>query len=386
MGPNGDGTSPEKALLRAWPAGGPKVLWTVPLGKGYGGAAIRDGKVYLMDRVDMKQDVLRVLNLTTGKEVWTYAYDAPGRISHDGSRSTPAVSDQRVFTIGPFGHFHCLDQTTHQVVWQKNLVDDYGTRAPRWAVAQSPLLYKNLVIVAPLAEEAGVVAFDQATGKEQWHSGPLGPMAYASPKIVTIEGLDQVVIVNQKGAAAIKAADGALLWQYEHPCKIAIPNVAELGQGKLFLTGGYNAGSAIIQVSQQAGKWTVKELARIDKIGGQCHPGLVFQNHIYVLCNTNERADGMVCFDTNGKMLWQTKRDPFLDKGGSILTGDGLIYVMDGRAGELHIVEPSPDGFKSLDKFKLLDGSEIWGPLALTDGKLIIRDQSQMKCLDVKAR
>jgi outer membrane protein assembly factor BamB len=83
--------------------------------------------------------------------------------------------------------------------------------------------------------------------------------------------------------------------------------------------------------------------------------------------------------------MWQTKREPFLCKGGSVLTADGLIYVMDGKSGELHVVEPSPAGFKSLAKAKLLEGKEIWGPLALADGRLLIRDQGQMKCVDLRA-
>jgi outer membrane protein assembly factor BamB len=93
----------------------------------------------------------------------------------------------------------------------------------------------------------------------------------------------------------------------------------------------------------------------------------------------------MVCFDLEGKIVWQTKNAPNFDKGGSVLTADGIIYVMDGRTGELHIVEPSPQGFKSLGKSKLLEGREIWGPLALADGKLLIRDQTRMKCVDIQA-
>ena len=92
----------------------------------------------------------------------------------------------------------------------------------------------------------------------------------------------------------------------------------------------------------------------------------------------------MVSFDSSGKLLWQTKLEPFLCKGGSILTADGLIYVVDGASGELHIVQPSPKEFQSLAKVKMLDGKEIWGPLALSDGKLLIRDQSKMKCLDIR--
>ena len=386
MGPTGDGVSPEKGLLRAWPADGPKVLWRVPLGKGYGGAAVFQGKVYVLDRQVRKRDVVRCFDLATGREEWTYAYDCPGSISHDGSRSTPAVTDRFVYTIGPFGHFHCLDRATHHVVWRKNLLKDYGGKRPHWAVAQSPLLYQDMVIAAPQSRRVGVVAYDQATGRERWRSKPIGPMAYTSPKLVRIDGVDQITLLTKDGVTSVRARDGVVLWKYAHYCKIPIPNVTALGRGRLFVTGGYKAGSAIIQVSRRGGRWTVEEVAKIDKIGSHCHPGLVYRDHIYVLCNTNERADGLVCFDFEGRLVWQTKRRPYLDKGGSILTGDGLIYIMDGRKGELYIVEPSPAGFRSLGRAKLLEGREIWGPLALADGFLVIRDQSQMKCVDLHAR
>ncbi len=386
MGPRGDGTSSEKGLLRAWAADGPKVLWTAKLGPGYGGAAIANGQVYLLDRVDKRQDVLRCLELSTGKELWTFAYDAPGAIDHDGSRSTPAVGQQYVYTVGPFGHFHCIDRATHQVKWKKNLLSDYRAAAPRWAVAQSPLLYKDTVVVAPQTDKAGMVALDQVTGNEKWRSGSIGPMAYGSPMLLSLDGVDQIAIVNTLGVAAVDAATGRVLWKYAHPCKIPIPNVTPLGAGKLFVTGAYAAGSAIIQVTREGESWSVKELARHKQIGAHCHPALAFQDRLYVLCNVNERSDGLVCFDQNANVLWQTKNTPNFDKGGSVLTDDGLIYIMDGRTGDLHIVEPSPDGFKSLSKFKLLEGREIWGPLALADGKLVLRDQTQVKCIDLLAR
>ncbi len=383
MGPNGDGTSVETGLARSWPAQGPKVLWTLPLGPGYSGAAVREGKVYFLDRVDRKKDVLRVVELASGKEDWNFEYEAPGDIDHEGSRSTPAVTEKDVFTVGPFGDFHCLDLATHHVVWKKNVASDYGTKLPRWAVAQSPVLYKDLVVVAPQSDQAGIVAFEQGTGKERWRSGSIGPMAYGSPMLIRLDGVEQFVIVNPVGVASVSAQDGKLLWKYAHECKIPIPNVTLMGDDKLFVTGAYMAGSAVIQVSRQGSDWNVKELGRDTHIGGHCHPALAIQNHAYVLCNVNERSDGMVCFDEKCQVVWQTKSNPNFDKGGSVLTADGLMYVMDGRTGELQIVQPSPEGFKSLGKTKLLEGREIWGPLALADGKLILRDQKQMKCVDL---
>lgn len=383
MGPKGDGTSPEKGLARTFPADGPKVLWRVPLGPGFGPAAIRDGQVFVLDRAN-KQETLRCHDLATGKELWTFAYDAPGGFSIEGSRCTPAVGDKYVFTIGGTGLFYCVDRATHKEVWHKDLMAEYGDRVPNWGVAQSPLLYKDVVIAAPQSRDAGVVAYDLATGKERWRSAGVGRMAYAAPSLINIGGVDQVVIVTNDGATAVNASDGKTLWSYAHRCQIAVPNVTVLGGGKLMITGGYNAGTAFFQVSKEGDTWTTKTLATVDGIGGHCHIGLVTGGHIYMLCNTNERADGLVCFDMDGKITWQTRREPYLDKGGSLLTGDNLIYMMDGNTGELYIIEPSAEGFKSLAKAKVLDGRQIWAPLALSDGKLIVRSQSEMKCLDLK--
>jgi outer membrane protein assembly factor BamB len=383
MGPTGDGVSAEKGLLKAFPAAGPKVLWTAKLGAGYGPPAILGGQVFILDRVDGKQDVLRCLDLATGTEKWNYAYDAPGKVDHDGSRSTPAVTDKYVYTISAFGLFHCIDRTTHKPIWSKNLLADYGTKLPQWAVAQSPVLYKGLVLVAPQTGNIGVIAFDQVTGKEVWHSSGLGGMAYASPRVLTLGGVEQIVMVTGNGATGL-STEGKTLWSFAHRCQIAVPGVSVLPGDKLFITGGYNAGSATFQVTNAGGTWSTKELGK-SSAGSQCHFGLVVGANVYTLCNTNDKADGLVCFDADCKIVWQTKREPYLDKGGSILTGDGLIYIMDGEKGDLHIVQPTPEGFKSLSKAKLLSASPIWAPLSLSDGKLVIRDQSELKCVDIKA-
>ena len=384
LGPNRDATSPETGLARAWPQGGPKVLWTIEVGPGYGGAAIRDGQVLILDREKEQADVLRVLDLKTGKELWKFGYPAPGKISHPGSRSTPTVDDKYIYIIGPKGHFHCIDRQTHKVVWQKHILTDYGTKEPQWSVAQSPLLYKDTVIVAPQGAKVGVVAFDRATGQAKWQSGSVGPMDYASPMLRTLDGVDMVTIVNREGASAVEANTGKGLWQYRHPCRILVPGMTQMPDGRFFVTGGYNAGSAIIRVTKQGAGFGVQEVATIDKVGSHLHPGFFHDGHIYALCNTNERKDGLICFDQKLKIVWQTEREPNLDKGGSVLTADGLIYIVDGAKGDLHIVQPSPQGFKSLDQVKLLGGKGIWGPLALADGYLVIRDQSQMKCVDIK--
>ncbi len=427
QGPNRDGTSPETGLLRAWPEGGPKVLWKVEVGAGYGGAAVRDGEVYLLDREEPAgepargrgrggrgggrgprpsdlglesldaggrrpaggggRDILRCLDLAGGEERWRYAYDAPGKVSHPGSRQVPSVTEEYVYTIGPFGHVHCFDRKTHEVVWKKNLLTDYGSKLPRWAVSQSPLFYRDTMLVAPLSREAGLVALDPATGRELWRSEPLGDLGYVSPTFVRIGGVEQALIQSSDGVYAVDASNGVSLWRYRYRCRIPIPMPTVVGADRLFITGGYDAGSDMVRVWRSPAGFAAEQLWRNEEIGSHVQQPIVVGDHIYAVCNTNTARDGMVCFAAEGgKVVWQTGSAPYLDKGCTLLTGDGLFYQIDGRTGELYVIEPSPAGFKALDKVEMLSGKEIWAPMALADGKLVIRDQSKMLCLDVRSR
>ena len=78
LGPNRNNTSPQEGILRSWPDNGPEVLWTVDAGPGFGGAVIKDGKVYLLDRDDKTGDIMRCFDFSTGKELWRFSYNAAG--------------------------------------------------------------------------------------------------------------------------------------------------------------------------------------------------------------------------------------------------------------------------------------------------------------------
>lgn len=396
MGPARDGVSPETGLARTWPSGGPKVLWTLPLGQGYASPSVRDGEIYLLDRVDQKQDILRCLSLADGKELWNFAYDAPGEVSHDGSRTAPTIDTNVVYTVGALGDFYCIDRKTHKPVWNKNLVADFGGEKPGWGVVQAPSLYKDLVIVSSMAKEGCiVVAYKQATGEIAWKSEVLGVLGYSTPVVTKLAGADQVVMVAacKKGGgspgkvAGLNPDTGATLWTYDgFQCFIPIPYPTTLPDDRVFITGGYGAGSCMIQVKQQDGKFTVKELFMTAECGSQIQQPLFYKDYLYINSNSNEREDGMMCMSLDGQIKWKTKDSWFTAtfERGPLMMADGLIYNLDGKKGVLYLLDPSPEEFKKIAEVKLLGGKEIWSPMALSDGKLLVRSQSEMKCLDVK--
>lgn len=395
LGLRRDGTSAEKGLLRAWPTEGPTVLWTAPLGVGFGGPAVSRGRVYLLDRDEKVGDTLRVFDLTDGKELWSFAYDAPGSFMFPGSRTTPTVDGDLVYTCSPLGDLYAINTNTHRPVWHKNIWTDFGGgQLPRWAIAQNPLIYRDLLIVASQTAEAGVVAFDKLTGELKWKSAPLsGAAGYVSPSLVKVGGEDHLVMVMASrgfgrsasggSVSGIDPLTGTILWTYSNwQCGIPVPHAVDAGDGRVLITGGYSAGAAMIRVQKAAdGTYGVAELFKNTDFGAHTQPPILFKDHFYVPYTINERSDGLVCMTLDGQVKWKTGDDPPFNKGGAVLA-DGLLLIVDGNT-KLYLVEPDPSGFTPLASAVMLERGDNWAPIALVDGRLLIRDQKQLKCLAV---
>ncbi|MCA9187853.1 MAG: PQQ-binding-like beta-propeller repeat protein [Pirellulaceae bacterium] len=428
LGPARNSTSPETGLLRSWPDDGPAVLWTVKVGKGFGGPVVQDGKVYLLDRDDEVGDNLRCFDLADGKELWSYAYDAPGSVMFPGSRGVPTVDGDRVYTCGHNGDLHCIDVTTHKPIWKANVWTDFGGKPPTsgggfrrgptepgtfpvWAVTQNPLVYGDLLIVASQAPEAGVVAYDKLTGDVKWKTPSLGYVGYVSPSVVKIDGNEHLVMVtpstnpfrsapgehNLGKFVGIEPLTGKILWQYEGwHCHISVSPAIDAGENRVLVVGGYELGATMIEVSRQDdGSYVAKERFTTEEFGDQTKPPILHNGYFYAQYGTNTRRDGLCCMNMDGEIMWKTKRDPSFNKGSMILV-DGLIIATDGEK-SLYLIEPDPQEYKQLASVELLgegggDGgfggriggrSQNWAPLAISDGKLLIRDQAEMKCVQV---
>jgi len=393
QGPSRDGIAVERGLAHAWPADGPKALWAVPLAESYGGAAVRDGQVFILERMGegvRGKDTLHCLALADGRELWHFTYPAPGEFDLVGARCTPAVDARHVYSISPTGLVLCLDRTTHQPVWRMNLITDFSGEIPRWGVAQSPLLYGDWLIVAPQSKTAGVAALDKDTGKVVWRSAPIGIMAYASPILATIDGVPQVVMLTQgktyegnNTVAGINLADGTVLWQYtDWRTLIPIPCPTPLGNGRFFLTGGNGTKGTIFKVAHQGDQWNAT--TEIAGIPGESNlqNALCYQDHLYV--NSANNGKGLLCLDLQGHLCWQHNTTPPLEQGGNLLIADGLIIYEHGRTGELFLAEANPTAYTELAHAKLLAPANNWAPMALVDGKLLVRDKGMLRCFSMK--
>lgn len=418
LGPDRNSTSPQENILRSWPENGPEVLWRVDVGIGFGGPVVQDGKIYLLDRDDEVGDKMRCFDLSTGEELWKFEYESPGSVMFPGSRSVPTLDGNYIYTCGQNGELHCLDINSHQSVWNKNIWTDYGGKPntgersrepgafPAWAISQCPLVYGDLLIVASQAPEAGVVAYDKLSGELRWKTPSLGMVGYVSPAMVKIDEADHLVMVTASGGGrgqpivpgsivGMDPASGKILWDYaDWVCRIPVPSAIEAGDDRVLVIGGYELGAVMIKVVKGAdGTYTATELFKTEEFGDQTKPAILHEGYFYAQFGTNNTRDGLSCMNMDGEIMWKTKRDPDFNKGSMILA-DGLILATDG-ATTLYLIEPDPSGFKPLASAELLVAAELddpraarfgvqnWAPLALADGKLLIRDQSQMLCVNV---
>jgi outer membrane protein assembly factor BamB len=426
LGPNRNSTSPQKNILRSWPENGPEVLWTVDVGIGYGGTVIKDRKAYLLDRDDEVGDILRCFDLNDGEELWNFQYEAPGSVMFPGSRSVPTLDGNYIYSCGPYGDLYCIDINSHKPVWKKNVWTDFGGdpgndtidrggfggngNFPIWAISQCPLVYGDLLILASQAPEAGVVAYNKITGDIAWKTPNLGNETYASPAVVKIDGKDHIAMVTSStnpigrpelpmtmgNIVGIEPLSGEVLWKFsEWECHISVPSAVDAGNNKVLVVGGYELGALMIEVKKQAdGTYGTEEVFRTEEFGDQTKPPLLIDGYFYAQFGTNNTRDGLTCMNMDGEIMWKTSRDPDFNKGSMILA-EGLILATDG-AKSLFLIEPDPSEFKPIASAELLTaaeaggdrraarfGTQNWAPIALADGRLLIRDQSRLLCVKV---
>jgi len=400
-------SSDDVGLARTWSPKGPAVLWSIDVGEGYAGAAILAGRVYVLDYDRPQQaDVIRCLSLEDGKDIWRYSYPVRVKRNHGMSRTVPAVTEKYVVTLGPKCHVTCLDSVTGQFRWMLDLVKDFKAKVPDWYAGQCPLIDDDKAIIAVGGRpKAGLIesqlrwplmmAVDCETGEIVWRSpNPHGWVMTHSSVIPTefmgtprpSEGLGTRMYVYCASGAVVgvSAEDGSILWENTE-WKIRVANVATpvvVGDGLIFLSGGYNAGAMMLQLTRENGTITAQPVFRLESevFGSEQHAPIFYEGHIYGIRPDKQ----LTCLDLNGRVVWtSTSTHHFGPRGlGPYMIADGLIYILN-DSGVLTLAEATPTGYVQRASAKVLEGPESWGPMAIASGRLIVRDMNRMICLDV---
>lgn len=371
-GLNSDGISTEKGINKAWNQRPPVMLWKTPMGDdGFAGASVVKGRVYIIDHMP-NEDVVRAIDTANGKDVWTYKYADTEKANYGFSRATPTVNTGRVYVQGRLGLVTCLDAKNGKMLWQRNIMTELKGDIPNWLYAMSPVIDGNKVILCPGGPGGLLIALDKVTGKTLWQGGGTRQPGYSTPVIATINGKKQYIVFTAKDLVGIDVTNGTELWNLPWGRPSAhIPQPIVMGNS-FYITNSYGEGCGMVDITAEGAKlrWSNKEM-----MSHMATPILVGG----LIYGTTDPGD-MICIDPQtGVTKW---RQPGFEKGPEAMV-DGVLLVFDGRGGDLVMVDPKPDSYRELGRFKPL-GGQSWTMPVISDGKLYVRNKTTLACFDLK--
>ena len=377
-GPKRDGKYDEASVATNWPANGLPVLWKQPVGVGHASFAVADGKAYTIEQ-RRGQEVVAAYDVTNGRELWTQKWGAEFTDSTgDGPRATPTWEQGRLYALGATGELRCLDASNGSVIWGKNILSDNGAQNLPWAMAASPLIVDDKVIVLPGGTGGkSVVAYNKNTGAPVWKVLN-DTQAYVSPMLVELAGRRQIVVVSSSRVVGLAPENGALLWSYDWDTQNGI-NVSQpivVDQNRFFISSGYGKGAALVEVKGSGNSFTASTVWENMNMKNKFNSSVLHNGYVYGL------DEGiLVCLDVNtGERKWKEGRYGY---GQVILAGDHLIVSSD--QGDIALVKASPDRYTELARFKAVEG-QTWNYPAIAEGRLLVRNSNQMAAFDISAK
>jgi len=365
-GRNYDGVSSEKNVIGKNP--GLKIAWKKDLGSGYSGIAIASGSVVTMCSAG-GFDYVVALDAATGKERWRYQIDStyPGRDgANDGPVSTPVISGNQIFALGPKGHLLALDLKTGKKLWSTYLIDDHRGLLPNWGFTTSPLVYENLLVVETGGTTNNAIsAFDMQTGKLQWAAGA-DTVEYQSPLVTEINGSPQLIWAGKNFLYGSHPESGAPIWKYQHGGEGfygRIINPVVVGPDKLFIT--YKPGeSVLLQMSNSNSQFEIKPLWTSKFLKRNYNIPVYYNGYLF-----GYDGNFLTCVDaTSGALAWKS-RPP---GNGFTILADGHVVVITKR-GSLHLIEATPKAYHDVASLQISD-KLIWTPASFADGSIYVRD------------
>ena len=394
-GPNRDGVSGEVGLLKEWSPNGPKVLWKIPLGEGFSGISVSQGRVYTMFSKGDDEFVV-CLNATDGGEIWRFRsddnyYEGQGG---NGPRATPTIDGDLLFTISAYGKLYALNAGNGQKVWSHDLQQKFGSEMPRWGFSTSPLVDEELLLVEVGGKgEKSIAAFNKKNGDVIWssHKDKLG---YSSPITVTVKGIRQTIFLTGTKVVSVSPTDGTIYWKYPWRTDFDI-NAATpifIPPDKVFISSGYDTGAvmlqmrifvspdddraASVQIRENQGAIRIEEVWKSRKMKNQFSSSVLHENHLYGFDNSILKC---MAADT-GEEQWKSRG---FGKG-TVVLADGHLIILSDR-GKLRLAEATPAGYIEKASAKVLSGL-CWTVPTLATGRLYVRNETEMVCLDMTGK
>lgn len=378
-GPARDGRYDEAPIRTNWPADGLPLLWKQPIGGGYASFVVAEGMAFTIEQ-RRRQEIVAAYDVETGREVWTHGSDAEFRESMggDGPRATPTWEAGRLWALGAEGDLRCFDARTGKLNWSKNILKDNGADNLQWGMSGAPLIVDDKVVVLPGGRSGkSVVAYNKLTGAQVWKSLN-DTQAYVSPMLVTLAGKRQILVETANRVVGLAVEDGSLLWETSWNTDMGI-NCSQpivIDANRFFVSSGYGKGAALVEITGSGDGLTARKVWENSSMKNKFNSSVLYEGNVYGL------DEGILtCVDVKtGERRWKGGRYGF---GQVILASGHLIVITD--TGELVLVKATPDKHTEVARFSALEG-KTWNYPAIADGRLLVRNQTQMACFDLSGK
>lgn len=365
-GPQRNNTIPGLRIETDWSSNAPKELWRTPVGPGCSSFAVSGDFIFTQEQRG-EDEAVACYSARTGQLVWLHRYPARFWDSHAGAgpRSTPAIHDHFICTLGATGILNMLDARDGSVIWTRDIVKETGNAHSGWGCSSSPLIVDSLVIVGAIGQ---LVSYDLASGEVVW-TGPDGGDSYSSPHLLTLAGITQVLMMSAEGITSIAPADGRQLWKYRWPGESRIVQPALTGDGDLVVCSSDGMAIRRIGVRHEAGNWSFEEKWTTAQMKPNFNDLVVHKGHAYGF-----NGSMLVCIDLEtGERDWRGGR-----YGGQlmVLAEQDLLLVLS-ETGEVALVEAKHDKFNELASMDAIEG-KTWNHPVVTGDVLLVRNTQEM--------
>ena len=365
-GKDRDGIARGVKISSDWKVSPPVLLWQRPVGPGCSSFAVSAGLVYTQEQRG-KEEAVTCYDLANGKPVWIHTDNARFWDSHVGTgpRGTPTLYKGRVYTFGGTGILNVLDAAKGTLIWTRDVAKDANVKALTWGFSSSPLIYGDMVYIAAAGKMA---AYELATGKPKWF-GPEGGRSYSSPHLITIDGIAQILLLNEPGCISFNPADGKVLWTYPWKGEDRVIQPALTGDGGFLLSATMQKMKRLDVSTDKNKNWNIKESWASNSAKPNFNDYAVHKGFAY-----GYNGLSLVCVDLkDGSLKW---------KGGHyggqlILIADQDLLLIAAEKGNLALVLAVPDKFTELARFPAIKG-RTWNHPALAGNILLVRNSLEM--------
>jgi outer membrane protein assembly factor BamB len=386
-----------------WDTSGPPIVWQTSLGEGYAGAAVRNGRVYILDYNEKKKaDMLRCFSLKSGTELWRRWYNVELKRNHGYSRTIPSVTDKYIVTIGPRSHVMCLDPLSGKMLWHIDLEKEYGIPGkekgrvtPDFYVGQCPLIDNDIAVLAT-GVKALMIGVDCATGKVIWKTPNPDSVRMSHSSIIPmiIYGKKMYVYNAAGGVYGVSAEGddvGKIMWKTaDWSPSIGVPSPLYLGNNEIAVFGSYGAGGARIKINKNDSGYSVvvsEQHKAADGLASEQQTPVLKGDWIWTVMpeNAGPLKKQLVCFNKSNLLtpVWTSGKESRFGKGlGPYIFSNNKLFLLDDD-GTLFLFTIDENKAILVSSHRIMNAIEAWAPMAIAGKFLILRDSKNVLCLDV---